>query len=321
MALAAPAAAQNRPVRSDQQVLIQLEKDWDAAFRAKDIPFLENILADEFVATYGDGSLGNKAREIELAKEFNKQVDSSTQDEFLGEDLRRHGRRLVPADADRAEQGETARSRLPVRGRVRAAIRPLAVRVEPEHEGRAGRMNASGMPPRDALRAWHVAVLYTALTVLLAYPLVRHPAGHVLTISPDTDLFLWTLSWDAHAIVHQPFSIFDANIFAPLHRTLAYSEHLIGSGILAAPILGLTHNPVLAMNLVSLLSCVLCGLGTFQLARRAGVGIGRRSAGRSDLRVCSSPVPSSRPALSHDDPMGAFQPRVSARLPRRRREA
>ena len=82
LALATPAAAQNRPVRSDQQVLIQLEKDWDAAFRAKDISFLENILADEFVATYGDGSLGNKAKEIELAKEFNKQVDSSVQDEF-----------------------------------------------------------------------------------------------------------------------------------------------------------------------------------------------------------------------------------------------
>jgi ketosteroid isomerase-like protein len=82
LALTTPAAAQNRPVRSDQQVLIQLEKDWDAAFRAKDLPFLESILADEFVATYGDGSLGNKAKELELAKEFNKQVDSSTQDEF-----------------------------------------------------------------------------------------------------------------------------------------------------------------------------------------------------------------------------------------------
>jgi ketosteroid isomerase-like protein len=80
--LIAPAAAQNRPVRSDQQILIQLERDWDTAFRAKDIPFLENILADEFVATYGDGSLGDKARELTLAKEFNKQVDSSTQDEF-----------------------------------------------------------------------------------------------------------------------------------------------------------------------------------------------------------------------------------------------
>ena len=75
-------AGQNRPVRSDQQILIQLERDWDTAFRAKDLAFLERVLADEFVATYGDGSLGNKARELTLAKEFNKQVDSSTQDEF-----------------------------------------------------------------------------------------------------------------------------------------------------------------------------------------------------------------------------------------------
>jgi ketosteroid isomerase-like protein len=76
------AAAQGRPVRSDQQILIQLERDWDVAFREKDLTFLENVPADEFVATYGDDSLGDKARELTLAKEFNKQVDSSTQDEF-----------------------------------------------------------------------------------------------------------------------------------------------------------------------------------------------------------------------------------------------
>ena len=123
-----------------------------------------------------------------------------------------------------------------------------------------------------APRAWHAAILYAALTVALAYPLARHAAGHVLSISADTDLFLWTLSWDAHALVHQPLSIFDANIFAPLHDTLAYSEHLIGSGMFAAPILWLTHNPVLAMNAVALLSCVLCGTGTYVLARRLGIG-------------------------------------------------
>jgi hypothetical protein len=120
-------------------------------------------------------------------------------------------------------------------------------------------------------RTWHAALLYAALTVALAYPLVRHAAGHVLSISADTDLFLWTLSWDAHALVHQPLSIFDANIFAPLHRTLAYSEHLIGSGFFAAPVLWLTHNPVLALNAVALLSCVLCGVGTYVLARRLGI--------------------------------------------------
>jgi ketosteroid isomerase-like protein len=76
------AGAQNRPVRSDQQILIQLERDWDAAFQRKDVGFIENILADEFVATYGDGSRGDKAKELALASAFNKQIDSSTQDEF-----------------------------------------------------------------------------------------------------------------------------------------------------------------------------------------------------------------------------------------------
>jgi ketosteroid isomerase-like protein len=79
---ATSAGAQNRPVQSDQQILVQLERDWDAAFQRKDARFIENILADEFVATYGDGSRGDKAKELMLAAEFNKQIDSSTQDEF-----------------------------------------------------------------------------------------------------------------------------------------------------------------------------------------------------------------------------------------------
>ena len=74
--------SQNRPVRSDQEILIQLERDWDAAFLRKDVPFIENVLADEFVGTYGDGSRGDRAKELALAAEFNQQVDSSTLDEF-----------------------------------------------------------------------------------------------------------------------------------------------------------------------------------------------------------------------------------------------
>ena len=120
--------------------------------------------------------------------------------------------------------------------------------------------------------SWRVALLYLALTLLLAYPLSVHPAGTVMSTGTDTDYFMWTLGWDTHAFTHQPFSIFDANIFYPRRRTLAYSENLIGSALFAAPILWLTDNPVLAMNLVALLSCVLCGLGAYTLARRVGVG-------------------------------------------------
>jgi ketosteroid isomerase-like protein len=69
-------------VKSDQQFLVELERGWNAAFYRKDVAFIEHILADEFIATYDDGSRGDKARELALAAEFNQQVESSIQDEF-----------------------------------------------------------------------------------------------------------------------------------------------------------------------------------------------------------------------------------------------
>ena len=83
LSAAAATGAQTRTVKSDQQILIQLEQDWDAAFRRKDLPFIETVLADEFVATYSDGSRGDRAKELALAAEFNLQIDSSTLDEFI----------------------------------------------------------------------------------------------------------------------------------------------------------------------------------------------------------------------------------------------
>jgi hypothetical protein len=122
----------------------------------------------------------------------------------------------------------------------------------------------------ERLRA--LAACYLAVTILLAYPLSVHPASRVLADAPDTHLYLWTLMWDAHAFLHQPLGIFDANIFYPERHTLAYSENLIGSAFFAAPVLWVTGNPVLAMNVLLLLSTVLCGLGAYLLARRTGVG-------------------------------------------------
>jgi ketosteroid isomerase-like protein len=74
---------QSAPVRSDQQVLIKLERDWDDAFHRKDVAFIDRVLAEEFVTTYGDGSRGDRAKELKLAVDFNQQIDSSTLDEFV----------------------------------------------------------------------------------------------------------------------------------------------------------------------------------------------------------------------------------------------
>ncbi|MGE5127058.1 MAG: hypothetical protein ACM3PV_12265 [Betaproteobacteria bacterium] len=120
--------------------------------------------------------------------------------------------------------------------------------------------------------AW-VGLLFLLLTLLMAVPLSLAPATSALALSADTRLFLWTISWDVHALLHGPTSLFDANIFYPEPRTLAYSEHLLGSAVLGAPALLATGNPVLALNLIVLLSCVLSGLGAYFLARQLGVSV------------------------------------------------
>lgn len=122
-------------------------------------------------------------------------------------------------------------------------------------------------------RAVLLTLLFAALTMVMAAPWSLHPAARVLVDAPDTHLFIWTLGWDAHAFITNPLAIFDANIYHPLPNTLAFSENLIGSALIAAPIIWITGDAVLAMNLVALSACVLCGAGAWLLARKLGIGM------------------------------------------------
>jgi hypothetical protein len=124
----------------------------------------------------------------------------------------------------------------------------------------------------EVRRTTAAAALYLALTVLLAWPLARHPRSGVMPGDPDTDLFMWTLAWNTHALTTDPLSVFDANIYHPHRQTLAFSENLIGSTPFAAPVLWTTGDPLLALNVVALLSIVLSATGAFVLARRLGLG-------------------------------------------------
>ena len=121
------------------------------------------------------------------------------------------------------------------------------------------------------MRTTLLALLFGALTLVMAAPWSLHPATRVVIDNPDTHLYAWTLGWDAHALATDPLAIFDANIFFPYANTLAYSENMIGSAVIAAPIIWLTGDLVLALNLVLLVSCLLCGLGAYVLGRRIGL--------------------------------------------------
>jgi hypothetical protein len=65
-------------------------------------------------------------------------------------------------------------------------------------------------PSRAALVA---GAIYVLLTIVLTYPLSLHPATTTFPGSSDRNLYIWTLAWDTHALLHQPLRVFDANIF------------------------------------------------------------------------------------------------------------
>ena len=80
--VAAPSITFSQPVKSDQEVLVELEKSWNEAFYRKDLKFIESILADEFMSTYEDGSRADKKKELALTEAFDQAVESAIQDDF-----------------------------------------------------------------------------------------------------------------------------------------------------------------------------------------------------------------------------------------------
>ena len=79
---AIPRTAASQPIKSVQEIIVELEKGWNEAFYRKDVKFIERLLADEFVATYQDGSRADKKKELALAEAFDQQVVSAIQDNF-----------------------------------------------------------------------------------------------------------------------------------------------------------------------------------------------------------------------------------------------
>ncbi len=112
-----------------------------------------------------------------------------------------------------------------------------------------------------------VGGLFLVLTLALTYPQVAH-LGTSVRDPGDPLLNAWILSWDADHIARLDLAhFFDANIFYPQPKTLAYSEYLLPQALLALPIKLLSGNPILAYNIVLLLAILTTGLGMYVLAR------------------------------------------------------
>lgn len=121
---------------------------------------------------------------------------------------------------------------------------------------------------QPARRPALVLLVYTLLTLVLTWPLPLHLTTAVPGDIGDPLLNTWILAWDAHALLTDPLNLFNANSYYPLPHTLAFSEHLFSTALLALPLQLAAGEPVLAYNFSLLVTFPLAAFGMYLLARR-----------------------------------------------------
>jgi hypothetical protein len=115
-----------------------------------------------------------------------------------------------------------------------------------------------------------------ALAIVLAlamhWPLPLHLGRDIAKDLGDPLVQAWQVAWDGHALVHQPLSMFQSNMFWPQHDSLAFSDALVGYA--PAGLIGGSgvHAAVARYDVLFLFAYVLCFIGAYLLARELGAG-------------------------------------------------
>ncbi|NCC30702.1 MAG: hypothetical protein EOM24_01615 [Chloroflexia bacterium] len=123
-----------------------------------------------------------------------------------------------------------------------------------------------------------MSLLYVVIAIGMTWPLALH-LDSALTENADTLQQTWILAWNAHALARDPLQVWHAPIFYPYPSTAAYHDHHLILSLLAAPVIWLSNNPVLAHNLLVLLSFVVAGWGGYTLSRALGAQPGAAFVG------------------------------------------
>jgi len=158
----------------------------------------------------------------------------------------------------------------PLHRRVTDTFRRIMGRAEPLYpdvvfEG----WHVAALTPFRRLRSLQIAIglilLYGALTLVMTYPQVRVLDRGVSLDLGDPLFSTWRLSWIAHQFPRAPLHLFDANIFYPEPRTLAYSDSMVVPALTAAPLVWLGMRQLLATNLLLLSGFFFSGAAMFLL--------------------------------------------------------
>ena len=127
---------------------------------------------------------------------------------------------------------------------------------------------------RGVLRAGLLAAASLVFAVFMTWPLAAGLGSLGRTgvtndprfgVNGDGMFCLWNVSWVAHAVVADPVHLFDANIFHPHKKSLAYSEANIVAGVIGVPVWWATKNPYATLNVVILVAFATAWLGMWLL--------------------------------------------------------
>jgi hypothetical protein len=110
--------------------------------------------------------------------------------------------------------------------------------------------------------------VFAAAAVLHTWPLASAPATWARVDNADTALNAWAIAWVGMALLRDPLHLFDANIFYPEPRTLAFSEVMLPQALLAAPLTWAAVDPVLVYNLLAMAGLALSGFAMAWLVSR-----------------------------------------------------
>lgn len=116
------------------------------------------------------------------------------------------------------------------------------------------------------LEATSAVLFLVLLAVYVTWPQALHP-GDAVVNHIDPYFSTWRLAWFAHGVAVAPHHLFDANIFYPEPRTLAYSDATFLEGALAAPLIWAGVNPVAVYNGLLLAGIAGSGIGMLVLVQ------------------------------------------------------
>jgi hypothetical protein len=164
---------------------------------------------------------------------------------------------------------------------MHAAARPDPARLRVgDAEPRRGRRSAAWI----ALLAYLVAFAVAGRSWWTAADHATSAGNH----PSDARLAVWILAWVYRALTSDPARLFDAPIYFPAPAQLTGSEHFLSSQIAFAPAHAVTGNPLLAANLVALLSYPLAALAMDRLL--VALGVSRLAAWTAGLAFALGPL-------------------------------